>query len=140
MPLEQMPALNAALNASSFIFLLLGYFLIRQRAITGHTISMLAACLCSMLFLASYLYYHYHHGSTKFPGQGIVRWVYFSILITHTILAVVVPPMAIRTLYLILRGRVEKHGAMGRRTLPIWLYVSVTGVIIYWMLYRVNWS
>ena len=140
MPLEQLPSLNAALNASSFFFLLLGYFLVRQRAITGHTISMLMACVCSTLFLISYLYYHFHHGSTKFPGQGLIRWVYFSILLTHTILAVVVPPMAIRTLYLVLRGRTDEHAASGRRTLPIWLYVSITGVVIYWMLYRVNWS
>ncbi len=140
MPLEQMPSLNAALNASSFFFLLLGYFLIRQRAITGHTISMLAACTSSTIFLACYLYYHYHHGTTRFPGHGWTRWLYFSILISHTILAVIVPPMAIRTLYLILRGRVDKHAAMGRRTLPIWLYVSITGVIVYWMLYRMTWN
>lgn len=139
MPLEQLPSLNAALNASSFFFLLLGYFLVRQRAITGHTISMLMACLCSTLFLISYLYYHFHHGSTKFPGQGLIRWVYFSILLTHTILAVMVPPMAIRTLYLVLRGRTDKHAASGRRTLPIWLYVSITGVVIYWMLYKSKW-
>lgn len=138
MPLEQMPALNAALNASSFFFLLLGYFLVKQRAITGHTIAMLAACVCSTLFLVSYLYYHFHHGSTRFPGHGFVRWVYFAILLTHTLLAAIVPPMAIRTLYLVLRGRVEKHAAMGRRTLPIWLYVSITGVVIYWMLYRIQ--
>lgn len=140
MPLEQMPSLNAALNASSFFFLLLGYFLIRQRAITGHTISMLAACVSSTIFLGCYLYYHFHHGSTKFPGQGPVRWLYFSILISHTLLAMLVPPMAIRTLYLILRGRVEKHAEWGRKTLPIWLYVSITGVVIYWMLYRMKWS
>ncbi len=139
-PLEYFPALNAALNSASFIFLLLGYFLVRQRAITGHTISMLAACTTSTLFLACYLYYHAHHGSTPFPGKGWTRPVYFTILISHTILAAIVPPLAIRALYLVLRGRVEKHAAAGRCLLPLWLYVSITGVVIYWMLYRVKWN
>ena len=140
MPLEQLPALNAALNASSAFLLIVGYVLIRQRAITAHTMAMLGACVTSTLFLISYLYYHAHHGATRFPGQGFIRPVYFTILLTHTILAVVIVPLAIRTLYLGLRGRFDRHSAIARITLPIWLYVSVTGVVIYWMLYRVHWN
>jgi len=139
MPLEQLPALNAALNASSAFLLIVGYVLIRQRAITAHTMAMLGACVTSTLFLISYLYYHAHHGATRFPGQGFIRPVYFTILLTHTILAVVIVPLAIRTLYLGLRGRFDRHSAIARITLPIWLYVSVTGVVIYWMLYRITW-
>ena len=140
MPLEQLPALNAALNASSAFLLILGYVLIRQRAITAHTMAMLAACGTSTLFLISYIYYHLHHGATRFPGHGLIRPIYFTILITHTILAVVIVPLAIRTLYFALRGRFDRHSALARVTLPIWLYVSVTGVVIYWMLYRIIWK
>jgi putative membrane protein len=138
MELSQLPALNAALNTTSALLLILGYTLIKQRAITAHTIAMLGATLTSTLFLISYLYYHYHHGATRFQGQGIIRPIYFTILITHTILAAVQVPLIIMTLFHAFRGTFHKHIRIARITLPIWLYVSITGVVIYWMLYRVT--
>ena len=134
-----MPELNAALNFTSAILLILGYALIRQRAITGHTICMLGATATSTLFLISYIYYHLHHGSTRFPGTGWSRTLYFAILVPHTILAVAQLPLIILTLIHAFRGRFDRHKVLARVTLPIWLFVSVTGVVIYWMLYRVNW-
>jgi uncharacterized membrane protein YozB (DUF420 family) len=138
--LSVLPALNASLNLTTACLLVLGYTLIRQRAITAHTICMLAACATSTLFLVSYLYYHYHHGATRFPGLGAVRILYFAILISHTILAVVIVPLVILTLVHAFRGNFLKHAAVARVTLPLWLYVSVTGVVVYWMLYRVSYS
>jgi putative membrane protein len=135
MDYSALPALNAALNVSTFLLLILGYVFIRQKAITGHTMAMLGACGTSTLFLISYITYHLHHGSTAFQGHGIMRLVYFTILISHTILAIVIVPMALVTLFRGLRGRFQKHVAIARVTLPIWLYVSVTGVLVYWMLY-----
>lgn len=135
-----MPELNAALNLASTILLILGYTLIRQRAITAHTLCMLGATLTSFLFLISYIYYHLHHGSTRFPGTGWSRALYFSILIPHTILAIVQVPLILKTLIHAFRGRFEQHKRLARITLPVWLYVSVTGVIIYWMLYRMDWA
>lgn len=138
MDYSKLPALNAALNSASVFFLILGYVLIRQRAITGHTMSMLAACGTSTLFLISYLTYHFHHGSTPFQGQGPIRIFYFTILISHTILAVAIVPLAIKTLVRGLRGQFPQHVSIARITLPLWLYVSVTGVVIYWMLYQLK--
>ncbi len=135
-----LPALNAGLNATTTLLILLGYWLIKQKAWTGHALCMILAMITSTLFLVSYLIYHAHHGSTSFPGQGWIRPVYFSILITHTILAVVIVPMVLRTFYFALRGRFDRHRRLARWTFPIWLYVSVTGVVIYWMLYRMNWG
>ena len=97
---------------------------------------MVSACGTSTLFLISYITYHLHHGSTHFTGHGLIRWIYFAILISHTILAVVIVPLAIVTLYRGLTGNFMKHVAVSRITLPLWLYVSVTGVVVYWMLYR----
>ena len=134
-----MPELNAALNLASAILLILGYTLIRQRAITAHTLCMLGATATSTIFLLCYIYYHLHHGATRFPGKGWSRQVYFSILISHTILAVVQVPLIYKTLRHAFAGRFEAHKRLARVTLPIWVYVSVTGVVIYWMLYRVNW-
>ena len=139
MDLSIFPSINAALNTTSALLLILGYTLIRQRAITGHTICMLAACGTSTLFLISYLYYHFHHGTTRFLGTGLIRPVYFILLISHTILAVVIVPLVIMTLYRAFRSQFGRHMKIARITLPIWLYVSVTGVVVYWMLYRVNW-
>lgn len=136
MELSVLPAVNASLNASSALLLLLGYAFIRQRAITAHTICMLGSCGTSALFLASYLIYHFFHGATRFPGQGFVRWVYYAVLVSHTVLAVVIVPLVLVTLSRALRGRFDSHAALARVTLPLWLYVSVTGVIVYWMLYR----
>lgn len=139
MDVSMFPAINASLNATSGVLLVLGYTLIRQRAITAHTVAMVAACITTIAFLACYLFYHYHHGSTPFPGKGpAVRILYFSILISHTILAVVNVPFVVRTLYFALKGDFIRHAKTARRTFPIWLYVSVTGVIVYWMLYRVQ--
>ncbi len=140
MELSTLPAVNASLNAASAFLLTLGFIFIRQRAITAHTMCMLAACGTSTLFLISYIYYHYHHGTTHFPGHGAVRIFYFTILISHTILAVTIVPLAITTLSRGLRGQFPKHVAIARITLPLWLYVSVTGVVVYWMLYRMKLS
>lgn len=140
MNLSTLPAVNASLNATTALLLILGYTLIRQRAITGHTMCMLAACGTSALFLVSYLYYHFHHGSTPFPGQGWVRPFYFTILISHTILAVVNVPLVIMTLRWAFKGRFDKHVRLARITLPVWFYVSVTGVVVYWMLYRMTYE
>ena len=139
MEISILPSANAALNATASVFLVVGYFLIRKGKKDAHRAAMLAALTCSVLFLASYLTYHYLAGSTRFPGTGSVRTLYLSILLTHTVLAAAVPFLAGITVYRAFRGRFERHKAIARWTLPIWLYVSVTGVIIYWMLYRVSW-
>ncbi len=138
MDLSSFPALNAGLNATSGFLILLGYVLIKQRAWTAHALCMILAMLTSTLFFVSYIYYHLHHGSTAFPHHGWIRPVYFSILISHTILAVTVPPLAITTLYQALRSRFDRHVRIAKITFPIWLYVSITGVVIYWMLYRMK--
>lgn len=131
-----MPALNALLNGSSFALLLSGFFFIRRGKIPAHRICMLAALTVSALFLISYLIYHYQVGSVRFTKEGWIRPVYFTILITHTILAMAVPPLAAVTLFRALKKRFPKHKKIARWTLPIWMYVSVTGVMIYWMLYQ----
>lgn len=134
-----LPAVNASLNASCAAFLLLGYAAIRRRAIGLHKLCMLVALADSALFLGCYLYYHLvvRHGEpTRFAGAGPLRTVYFSILISHTLLAAVVAPLAITVAYLGLRNRLASHTRLARWTLPLWLYVSVTGVIVYWMLYH----
>ena len=136
MDYSKLPALNAALNATSGVLLVLGLIFIKQRLMKSHTICMLTACFTSTLFLISYLTYHYHHGSTPFQGQGVIRLVYFSILISHTILAVVILPFVFKTLFHGLTGNFSKHVKVARVTFPLWLYVSVTGVVIYMMLYH----
>jgi len=138
MPLEKFPALNACLNTSSAIFLSLGFLFIKNKQIAKHKFCMLSACVTSILFLISYLYYHAYHGSTHFMGQGVIRPVYFLILISHTILAVLIVPLVITTLFRALRQNWVKHAQIARWTLPLWLYVSITGVVVYWMLYRVE--
>lgn len=135
-PLSSLPALNATLNATSAVLLTVGYLLIRRKRITAHKVAMVTAFFVSVLFLVSYLYYHYHHGATRFPGQGWIRPVYFALLISHTTLAAVIPPLALVTLYRAWRGQFPRHVRIARWTLPLWLYVSVTGVLIYWMLYH----
>ncbi len=131
-----LPHLNATLNASSFILLTSGYYFIRHGRVLAHRRCQLAALGASILFLISYLVYHQHHGTTRFPGQGMVRPVYFTILTTHTILAAVIVPFVIITLRRALRGDFVRHRAIARWTLPMWMYVSVTGVIVYLMLYH----
>ena len=134
-----LPTLNAILNATAATLLVIGYVLIRRGNRERHKQVMLTALGCSAAFLISYLYYHYQVGSVHFEGEGAVRTVYFGILLTHTVLAAAVPPLAIITVVLGLRGRYERHRKIARVTLPIWLYVSVTGVVVYWMLYRMSW-
>jgi putative membrane protein len=131
-----LPALNALLNALSAALLVLGYVFIRRRRIGAHLTAMLGAFGVSAGFLASYVIYHYHAGSRPFTGQGWVRVVYFALLLTHIVLAAVIVPLALTTIYRALSGRFDRHRRLARWTLPIWLYVSVTGVVIYWMLYR----
>lgn len=135
-PLHYFPAINAFLNALCTFFLVLGLCLIKCRKRLAHQISMLCAFAVSIIFLMTYLYYHYHHGVTRFEGTGWVRGLYFLILISHTILAVIVPPMASVTLYRAFKGQFDRHRRIARWTFPIWLYVSITGVVVYWMLYR----
>ncbi len=138
LPISLLPAVNAALNATSTLLLAIGYFCIRRKKITAHKVCMLSAFGTSTLFLISYLTYHYHVGSIHFAGQGGVRSLYFTILISHTILAVAILPLALVTVYRALRGRFDRHVRIARWTLPLWLYVSVTGVIVYWMLYHLS--
>ena len=130
-----LPALNATLNSLSAVLLMTGYAFIRTGNQSAHRTSMLAACASSTLFLISYLVYHFHVGSVPFKGQGLIRAVYFTILISHTILATAVVPLAIITLLRGLQENFVKHRRIARWTFPIWLYVSLTGVIVYWMLY-----
>ena len=134
--ISQLPSLNAILNSISAILLTTGYVMIRTRRVALHRICMVSAFVTSMLFFTSYVIYHVHHGSTHFAGTGILRVIYFSILISHTALAAFVPFLAVITLYRAIRERFDRHKKIARWTLPIWLYVSVTGVIVYWMLYR----
>ncbi len=140
MTLRDLPTLNAALNATSALLLVTGYLLIRARRIEAHRRVMLAAFGCSVLFLISYFVYHFEVGSVKFAGTGAARTTYLAILLTHTVLAAAVPVLAVLTLSRALAGRFDRHRRIARFTLPIWLYVSVTGVVVYWMLYRVDWS
>jgi uncharacterized membrane protein YozB (DUF420 family) len=133
--LHDLPALNAILNSTSAVLIVIGYFLIRARRVEAHRKTMLAAFTTSTLFLISYLVYHAQVGSVRFQGTGAIRTVYFTILLTHTVLAAVVAPMVIVTLFRGLKGRFEKHRRLARITLPVWLYVSATGVVVYGMLY-----
>lgn len=135
-PVSPLPALNASLNAASGVLLITGYLLIRNRRIAAHKACMLGAFALSTLFLISYVVYHAQVGSVPFTRSGWIRPLYFAILIPHVILAAAVPPLAIVTIARAWRGRFEAHRRLARITLPIWLYVSVTGVIVYWMLYR----
>lgn len=136
MTISDLPALNATLNATAATLLVIGYILIRRGRIQPHRRVMLAAFTTSMLFLVSYLIYHANIGSRPFPGTGTIRAVYLTILLTHIVLAIVIVPMVLITLSRALRERYDRHAAIARWTLPIWLYVSVTGVIVYVMLYR----
>jgi len=137
--LQDLPALNATLNATSAVLLVTAYVLIRMRRPIAHRNVMIAALVCSTFFLPSYLIYHAQVGSKHFPGTGTARTVYFAILITHTILAAAVPVLAGITVWRAWRRRFDRHVRIARWTLPIWLYVSVTGVVVYWMLYRMTW-
>jgi len=134
--LSDLPGVNAALNTASALLLATGYLLIRRGQVALHRLCMLSALLTSALFLTSYLIYHFNVGSVPFRGQGWVRAVYFAILISHTILAIAILPLVLITVTRALKGNFERHKRIARWTLPLWLYVSVTGVVVYWMLYR----
>jgi uncharacterized membrane protein YozB (DUF420 family) len=133
---SDLPALNATLNAICFVLLTIGYTLIRRGRIAQHRAVMIAAFSTSVVFLTSYLIYHAQAGSKPFLGQGPIRIVYFTILITHVVLAAAIVPMVLMTLSRGLKRQDVRHRALARWTLPIWMYVSVTGVIVYYMLYR----
>ena len=133
---SDLPLVNASLNGVATVFLIVGYACIRRRRITAHRTAMVAAFVTSVLFLMSYLTYHAHAGSRPFPGQGPIRVVYFVILISHIILAATIPPLAGITLWRAYRRRFDRHMKIARWTLPLWLYVSVTGIVVYLMLYQ----
>ena len=131
-----LPHLNAILNSTTALLLVNGFRFIRRGQIQAHRNCQLTALFTSTLFLISYLTYHYYHGATRFTGQGIVRPFYFALLTSHTILAVVIVPLVVITIYRAARGDFLRHRNIARWTLPLWLYVSVTGVIVYFMLYH----
>jgi putative membrane protein len=134
--ITDLATVNAGLNATAAVLIGTGFYFIKQKNIQAHKVCMIAAMVVSALFLTSYLIYHYNVGSVRFTKQGWARDVYFPLLITHTTLAAVVLPMVLRTLFLALKGRFGKHVRIARWTFPVWMYVSVTGVIVYLMLYR----
>ena len=137
-PVTSLPHLNALLNSVSALLLLAGYLFIRRRRMAAHRRCMLAALGSSALFLVSYLIYHFSVGSVRFQGQGWTRTVYFAVLVSHTVLATAIVPLVLVTVTRALRRRFDRHRAIARWTLPLWLYVSVTGVVVYWMLYRMD--
>jgi len=139
MTVHDLPAVNATLNAISAVLLTIGFVLIRQRRIQAHRRMMIAAFVTSSLFLVCYIVYHAQVGSVRFTRQGFVRPLYFGILITHVTLAAAVLPLAIITLSRALKARFDRHRAIAQWTLPIWLYVSVTGVLVYVLLYQPTW-
>ncbi len=135
---SDLPTLNATLNGTSGLLLVLGYVFIRRKQTNVHRVCMLGAFSASVLFLISYVIYHWYAGSKSFPGQGWVRPVYFSILISHVVLAAAIVPMALITLGRAWKEDFKRHRRIARWTLPIWLYVSISGVVVYLMLYRVE--
>lgn len=138
MTASDLPTLNASLNAIAAVLLATGYYFIRTGRRDRHRACMIAALVASALFLTSYVIYHIQVGSVPFKGAGAIRTVYFTILITHVVLAIVIVPLVLMTVSRALRGRFDRHRAIARWTLPLWFYVSVTGVIVYWMLYRMQ--
>ena len=135
--ISYLPHVNACLNGASAVLLITGYTFIRFRNVVAHRTCQVAALVVSILFLVSYLTYHFHHGATRFQGTGVVRPIYFAILLTHTILAIVIVPLVVLTFYRALRNDFSRHRRIARITLPLWLYVSITGVIVYLMLYQI---
>jgi uncharacterized membrane protein YozB (DUF420 family) len=131
-----LPTVNAVLNASAAVAMLAGFVAIRQGRVAVHRACMLTAVGLSILFLCSYLVYHAQVGSRPYTGGGWVRTLYFAILLSHTVLAVLIVPMVATTLYRALRSHFVRHARLARITFPLWLYVSVTGVVVYWMLYH----
>ena len=136
MTVSDLPALNASLNALATLFLLAGYVFVRRQNIAAHRACMLGALATSALFLTSYLIYHYNIGSRPFTGTGAIRIVYFAILISHVLLAIAIVPLVLVTVSRALARRFDRHRRIARVTWPLWMYVSVTGVMVYVMLYR----
>jgi len=134
--ISDLATLNAGLNATAALLIGGGFYFVKQKNIPAHRLCMIAAMVVSAVFLTSYLVYHYHVGSVRFTKQGWIRSVYFPLLLTHTVLAAVVVPMILRTLYLAVKGRFHRHIRIAQWTFPVWMYVSVTGVIVYLMLYH----
>ena len=134
--IADLATVNAGLNATAAVLIGTGFYFIKNKNVQAHKACMTAAMVVSAIFLASYLIYHYNVGSVRFSRQGWIRNVYFPLLLTHTVLAAVVLPMVLRTVFLALKGRFGNHVRIARWTFPIWMYVSVTGVVVYWMLYR----
>ena len=131
-----LPTLNAILNATSGLLIILGYRQIKRSNIETHRRFMLSAIAVSATFFASYIIYHWNVGSVKFQGAGMIRYLYFTILITHTIMAVAIVPLVLRTVYLALKGNFSKHLKIAKITYPSWVFVSISGVIVYFMLYQ----
>lgn len=134
--IRDLPTVDALLNATSAVLLITGYLFIRQRQVKQHKLCMLSAFATSTLFLTCYLLYHINVGHVEFPGTGWVRALYRVILLSHVSLAFLVVPLALTTLFFAFRNQITRHRRIARITLPVWLYVSVTGVIVYWMLYK----
>jgi uncharacterized membrane protein YozB (DUF420 family) len=132
-----LPHLNACLNASSAVLLFAGYSFIRKGNVSAHRACQISALIVSSLFLVSYLTYHYYHGTTRFLGTGLARPIYFTVLTSHTILAIVIVPLIAVTFYRALKLDFVRHRKIARITLPLWFYVSITGVIVYLMLYQI---
>jgi putative membrane protein len=137
MSIRFLPTLNAMLNATSGILIVVGFIMIRRRNVAAHRACMIGAVATSIIFLISYLIYHYHAGATRFAGTGLSRPFYFFVLTTHTVLAATIVPFVVVTLRRALKGEFARHLKVARWTFPMWVYVSVTGVIVYFMLYHI---
>lgn len=137
MDISYLPHVNACLNGTSAVLLFSGYLFIRSGNVAAHRACQLSALAVSILFLASYLTYHFNHGTTRFQGTGLARPIYFTVLTSHTILAMVIVPLVVLTFYRAFRQDFTRHRRIARITLPLWLYVSITGVIVYLMLYQI---
>lgn len=136
MSLSVLPTVNAILNAITGILIVTGYVLIRRKQMALHRFCMIGAVTTSSLFLVSYIVYHYNHGATRFLGLGIARPIYFTVLFSHTVLAVITAPLVIITIRRAMRGQFGRHLKIAKYTFPMWLYVSVTGIVVYLMLYH----
>lgn len=133
---QDWPAFNASLNAISGALIMAGFLFIRAKQVSAHRLCMAGACCVTALFFVSYITYHAQVGSVKFKGAGALRYAYYALLISHTVLAITIVPLIIKTVGLAIKNKLELHRKWARVTFPLWLYVSVTGIVVYWMLYR----